>query len=497
MRQRLPFLAFFAFYLLFSLATFRDFGPTWDEQDTYLEGARLYDLLVQGKPMPFMDPEHSYPYAAFLHLFTAPDHYETLHLLNLFFHVLVFWALFECLLSFCGSGLWALAGPVFLFLDLPYMGSIPANPKDMPFSLFYFLSLAVLYLFERVFPQLRFRWVFLGLLFGLTMGSRILGFTLLPLLVAYDTALFLMKGKKKGKGRKGWWKKKAWEWAGVFLLSQLVCALAWPFIGADYFQHLPVVLWLSAHFPPKFSFLFMGGMSDSLTYPWYYLPLWILVTMPLFLVGFLAAALAGLPKGWKDPFILLLAGALGMNLGLYFLLHPAIYDGLRHFLFLLPLLAALSAAGFISFFQDRKFDLPRKGVLVLGAISVLSTTMQMVRLHPYEYTYFNELVGGFPGAYGRYETDYWVASMKEAALWLRENECKDPAKTYRVYADGKRFQSETYFGPNMVFEPKKEKADYAIIMTRAGFKPDVSEMPKVIHRVEREGAPLSFIVKEP
>src|SRR5581483_9065226 len=245
MRQRLPFLLFLLLYWVFAFSNYKDFGPTWDEQDTYQEGARLYDLLAHGVPMPYMDPEHSYPYAAILHFFTAPDHYETLHLLNILFQSFLFWALFEVLLSFCGSGLWALSGPLFLFLNLPYMGSVPANPKDIPFALFYFLSLAVLYLFERALPQLRFRWVFLGLFFGLTMGSRILGFTLLPLLLFYDTALFAW-GSQKKKAWGEWFRKRGWEWIGVFLLSQFVCALAWPFIGANYFRNLPEVFWLSA-----------------------------------------------------------------------------------------------------------------------------------------------------------------------------------------------------------------------------------------------------------
>ena len=47
----------------------------------------------------------------------------------------------------------------------------------------------------------------------------------------------------------------------------------------------------------------------------------------------------------------------------------------------------------------------------------------------------------------------------------------------------------------MVFEPKKELADYAIIMTRAGIKPAPEETKKVIHRVEREGAPLCFVLR--
>ena len=47
----------------------------------------------------------------------------------------------------------------------------------------------------------------------------------------------------------------------------------------------------------------------------------------------------------------------------------------------------------------------------------------------------------------------------------------------------------------MVLDPNKNGADYAIIMTRAGIKPDPADEGKVIHRVEREGAPLCFILK--
>jgi len=38
---RFPFLVFISLYLLFSLFTFRDYGVTWDETDTYQEGVNL------------------------------------------------------------------------------------------------------------------------------------------------------------------------------------------------------------------------------------------------------------------------------------------------------------------------------------------------------------------------------------------------------------------------------------------------------------------------
>jgi hypothetical protein len=495
MKKRIPFFAFLLFYLAFSFITYRDYGTTWDEQDTYQGGAELYQYLIHGVPMAYMDPEHSYPYTFLLSFITGQTNFETLHLLNLLFGGFLFWALYEMLLSAYGSGLWALSGPVFLFLLLPFLGSIPANPKDIPFAIFYFLSLAVIYLFERLFPVLKFRWFFLGLLFGMTLSSRIVGFTLFPILLFYDFYLYRTGKGKKRQGLQRWIGKKALEWFGTLVVSQVLCAILWPFIGQNYFKNLPFVFLLSARFPPKFSFLFMGHMADSLTYPWYYLPLWIAITTPLFILAFFLGSFLLLKKTKIDALYVLLASTFILNLVLYFLLHPAVYDGLRHFLYLLPLLAALAAVGFIEFFEKKPWGGLRKTAGGLTLMGVLTMAIQLVLLHPYEYTYFNILVGGVKGAYGNYETDYWVASMKEAVQWLKTNEIKDPNRTYKIYADGNPFQSETYFNSNMVFEPKKDQADYAIIMTRAGIKPAPEEESKVIHRVEREGAPLSFILK--
>ena len=39
----------------------------------------------------------------------------------------------------------------------------------------------------------------------------------------------------------------------------------------------------------------------------------------------------------------------------------------------------------------------------------------MVRLHPYQYAYFNRLAGGVRGANGQYMLDYWGLAFKQAA----------------------------------------------------------------------------------
>ena len=277
------------------------------------------------------------------------------------------------------------------------MGSIPANPKDVPFAVFYFLSLSLVYLFERKFPGLKFRWFFLGLLFGFTISSRIVGFTLFPILLFYDFHLYRTGKGKKGQGFQKWFRRKILEWSGTLVVSQVLCAILWPFLGQNYFKNLPLVFLLSARFPPKFSFLFMGHMADSLTYPWYYLPLWIGITTPLFILAYFLGSLWLVKKAKPDPLFVLQGSAFLLNLGIYFLLHPAVYDGLRHFLFLLPLMAALAAMGFIEFFQKRPWGRLQKTTAGLTLAGVLATAVQLVLLHPYEYAYFNILVGGFKG----------------------------------------------------------------------------------------------------
>jgi hypothetical protein len=44
--------------------------------------------------------------------------------------------------------------------------------------------------------------------------------------------------------------------------------------------------------------------------------------------------------------------------------------------------------------------------------------VDMVRLHPYEYTSFNRVAGGVRGARDRYMLDYWGLSLKQASRAL-------------------------------------------------------------------------------
>jgi hypothetical protein len=57
---------------------------------------------------------------------------------------------------------------------------------------------------------------------------------------------------------------------------------------------------------------------------------------------------------------------------------------------------------------------------LLLALVLLPGIAGIVRLHPYEYTYFNALAGGTAGAEGKYGLDYWCTSYREAMAYVNE-----------------------------------------------------------------------------
>jgi hypothetical protein len=96
---------------------------------------------------------------------------------------------------------------------------------------------------------------------------------------------------------------------------------------------------------------------------------------------------------------------------------PALYDGLRHFMFILPPIFIFT--GFV-FEILIDYVVPlwlRAGVLLTLLLPGLAG---IVQLHPYEYSYYNSFVGGTGKAFRHYETEYWLTCYKEAVEMLNE-----------------------------------------------------------------------------
>jgi hypothetical protein len=92
--------------------------------------------------------------------------------------------------------------------------------------------------------------------------------------------------------------------------------------------------------------------------------------------------------------------------------HATLYDGVRHTLFVIPILALLAGWAFARLL--RSLSRVRIAIAMLSAAYVVAVVVDLTRLHPLEYVAMNAFAGGTSSACGRFELDYWGAAATEA-----------------------------------------------------------------------------------
>ncbi|NCX96633.1 MAG: tetratricopeptide repeat protein [Chitinophagia bacterium] len=102
----------------------------------------------------------------------------------------------------------------------------------------------------------------------------------------------------------------------------------------------------------------------------------------------------------------------------------SLYSAWRHFLFVYPsmcILASIAINDLLDFHHAPYF---KWGVVGVCLLCMAKPIMWMIKNHPYEYTYFNAMAGGFKKAYYEYETDYWEITAKKVVDHLMETESR-------------------------------------------------------------------------
>jgi hypothetical protein len=153
------------------------------------------------------------------------------------------------------------------------------------------------------------------------------------------------------------------------------------------------------------------------------------------------------------------------------LTRPAMYNGIRHFVFLAPPFAVLAgAAG--AWVIARSLSASRTAAAIAAAIiagGILLPIVDMIRLHPYEYTHFNKIAGGVRAADERYMLDYWGLAFKQAADGLREKlaerqEAPTARARWRIAVCGPQRPAQTELGTDFVTTGDPAGADFAMML---------------------------------
>ncbi len=506
LKPRVPFLLFAALYLVFTALTYRDYGITWDEPDCYLWGD-AYVRMLRGDPVPYQEALAKSPilriysnlYGGLQALVNPSLNAEAAHGFNMIFALFAFWAVFELLLHALRKPWAAFLGPAMLFLTPRFSGDTPHNPHDMPFAVAFILSLAAIYFSSRNKESAPRSpgWILgLGLLLGATHSLRTAGYSL------YIIWILFLAFQNLDRGR--WRRQSAWRdlirrnappLALVFLLSNLVLFASYPYLHSDPLAHWWEMIRTAPRYYAHQTALYLGRLVPSHELPFHYLPVWLAITTPL---AWMALAIASpFLKGKREeaPLMRLAGITFGVHAALYLLLKPTMLDGMRVYLFLLPVLILAATVGFLRLLLRRPGTW-RKVILALLLLKMGVTAHDLMSLHPYENLYFNRTVGGLKGAYGNFDTDYWGGTYKEAIEWLKENELRDldpRTRTVKVHTRGNALSSVYYFKPGMAWAPFEE-ADYFVSFTRWG-EHNWAGAREPLHVVTRENTPLNYIFK--
>lgn len=503
------------------LATFRDYGMTGDEGVQHRYGRKLlrwYASLGTQQGPPAQGDIAMYGgffevVAEAATLVSPLDAFETRHLVNVAFGLVAFAAVLR-------MGAY-LAGPaggffsvLFLVLTPPFYGHSFNNPKDIPFAATFALA-AWVALRASEAPRPRFFPAALatGVAIGLAAGVRVAGIALFGCAWLLWAAVLLVSrtaaGARRSSARDDLARLVA-AGLGMAGVGWMVMLAWWPWAIADPLRNPFRARQAFSAFWNSQVVFYDGQFVASGDVSRFYLPRWFTLVLPeLYLLAFLFGALRLLLLLRERPLspaariklvqIGWLAALAALPVVWVVATDTPLYDGLRHFLFVMPLLAVLAGTSVAAYFRARPWS-PDKliGTAALSA-SCLLTAVDMVELHPYEAVYFNRLVaGGLKEAFIRYEGDYWCLSFKEGTEWLMRRYSRAQCQEQIRVAGHSTLLQTAYYLRKTDESRRRFKAvgvsgqpHFVLATTRYG---DHLQTPgRLVHVVERQGAGLLYI----
>jgi hypothetical protein len=291
-----------------------------------------------------------------------------------------------------------------------FFGSSMNNSKDIPFTLGMTIATYFLLSIIKSAPLIR-RSHYTGLFVGLfiALGIRI-GGVLFGLFAAIGLAWLAYK----------YWTinrryviSVAVRMGIVAIASFLAAIIFLPYIWANVLTGAARALSSFTHYYIDLTMLFNGKDYYTKFPPLSYLPVWIAITIPVMvLILFLLSPYLLIRKD-RFPTFLLLCIVLLPWLSIIIAGSP-VYDGWRQLYFIYPPMVVLASGSGDEIFRHLRTRAMRRVFAGVLAIGLFTPVIWCIRNHPLQNVYFNELIGGVDGAYGRFETDYYGESVEAA-----------------------------------------------------------------------------------
>jgi len=387
---------------------------------------------------------------------------------------------------------------IVLCLTTGYLyGSLFFTPIDVPFlAAMTWATLAIVVMTRQVLPSWRAT-IVTGLLTGLALGTRTGGFIthayLLGAMILCGAEFFARRGRLTLQ----YLLQMGARYGVVVVVAWITAIALWPWLQiGNPLAQFKIALVHFATIPMSFDLPHWGKLIMTDDLPRTYVPGQLLARLPdaflvllavAFAYGIAATAFflretaaqwgANRRARWHagalmlmlalERGILVVCAAVVLPLAFLVITHATIYDGIRHVLFVIPMLAVVASFGFLRLAPLlRRF--PMTTATVAGAY-VGHAVLAFVLLHPLQYAAFNVFAGGVIGTYGRFEQDYWSLAVLPALRRLEDQLDRDDPGRFATNPPSIKlcigFHEEMVapmFGRPWRLEDEASKADFII-----------------------------------
>lgn len=500
--------------LILHLSILPRYGFTWDFHFHFFGGGKLLGIephVLEPRSLPFVEPDPrrawTLPYGPLMSIPPVASYlffHTMLHVLpsDVSYHIpIVVWGVLGTLMVFLfikeavslRAGLFA---ALFLAFTPRYFGDLHNNMKDIPSAVMFGVNMWLIFRFIR-----KRRWIDLliaSIAFAAAFSVKI-NSIFIP--VVYG-AWIVLSGSISLRELTH---RRSRLLLLYFLLAPTLAFIVWWMFWTDPIGQLFHAYRTFGVGTNNIEVLLHGTWYCSgSTVPWYY-PFWYLAVVTP--IPLLLLSVAGIVRAFvhyirhrtsqRGTTGLLLILWLFVPLSRYMFPKIGVIDGIRHFEEVMLPIAALSGIT-LDWIWVKLHASKRLFAMLLFVVTVGWLITSVILYHPYQSVYFNELIGGTRGAFGKYDLDYWGTSQKEAVMWVNAHAPKN-AKVHIVMAAAVAGQ---YLRPDLLSNLNKygyDESDFVILLNRTSFlyrffyAYEYLLFHRPTHTISVRGVPLTWI----
>lgn len=310
----------------------------------------------------------------------------------------------------------ALITTIILIMTPRFFAESFYNPKDI---VFFSACIIGMYFYVKFLKEKSLKnGVLLGIFTAYAAGFRIFGIQFIMMAIFILLIDFIIKKRIKNNEVK--------SLIAAIIVFIILIIIFYPASWHSPISFFKMLFAKVTAYPHHSVTLFMGEWVHSDNAPWYYIPVWMLITIPiLYIVLFLHGLCSASIKLIKfielrefsfnyqvilSAFIMFFVPILGIMIN-----KTSVFNGWRHvsFLYLPFLIIVAYSLNIIINFAKRT----GKSLMVISIITVyfIFIGIWMVINHPYQFAFFNALPRNIEA---NYQKDYWAVSMVDGMKYI-------------------------------------------------------------------------------